>query len=394
MSDDQENEEKKERLEELTSSIIESQLDSLTGIESEGEDDTITHRGQPFDPSLIDIQTRNMTIDLLMSRVKHGEINLSPDFQRMGGIWKEQAQSRLIESLLIRLPLPAFYLDASDEENWLVIDGLQRMIALKQFILDKTLILQNLEFWSQYDGMSFDQLPRALQRRIEETQVTVYFLQKGTPHNVKFNIFKRINSGGVTLSSQEIRHALNLGHATTLLKELAESELFQQATDHAIKPDRMIDQEIVLRLLAFLLHNYKTYTNSDDFDSYLNERMQEINRMNESEINRLQEQFEIAMNRTHQLWGKWAFRKQVRGKESRYPISKALFEVWGVNLARLTDQEFKQLLAQKEQLEQKNFDLMENQRFIQAITTNIGETKNVHLRFGEVERIIEECLHD
>ena len=137
MSDDQENEEKKERLKELTSSIIESQLDSLTGIESEGEDDTITHSGQPFDPSSIDIQTRNMTIDLLMRRIDHKEINLSPDFQRMGGIWKEQAQSRLIESLLIRIPLPAFYLDASDEENWLVIDGLQRLTTLRRFILEK-----------------------------------------------------------------------------------------------------------------------------------------------------------------------------------------------------------------------------------------------------------------
>ena len=82
-----------------------------------------------------------MTIDLLLARMREDELDLTPGFQRKGGIWKDEAQSRLIESILIRIPLPAFYMDATDENKWLVVDGLQRLTTLKRFVLDKKLRL-------------------------------------------------------------------------------------------------------------------------------------------------------------------------------------------------------------------------------------------------------------
>src|SRR6266478_137560 len=96
---------------------------------------------EPFDPTLIRVEPRPSTVDLLLSRIKLEEIDLSPAFQRHDGIWNDGAQSRLIESLLIRIPLPAFYLDATDEEKWVVVDGLQRLSTLKRFVIDKKLRL-------------------------------------------------------------------------------------------------------------------------------------------------------------------------------------------------------------------------------------------------------------
>src|SRR5712691_5980571 len=123
---------------ELTTEVIEKALEAQTGVEYEGEDSAgDSSEIEPFDPTLILINSQSMTVDLMIRRIEHDEINLQPDFQRMGGIWDDVKQSRLIESLLLRIPLPAFYLDAADDNRWLVIDGLQRLTALRRFILDK-----------------------------------------------------------------------------------------------------------------------------------------------------------------------------------------------------------------------------------------------------------------
>jgi hypothetical protein len=231
---------------------------------TEYEDTDIT---KPFNPTLINIITKQMSLDILIRRMREGEVDLSPDFQR-AEVWKPTAKSRLIESLLIRIPLPAFYMDATNEDNWLVVDGLQRLATLRDFVIKKTMKLEALEFLTQFQGLKYDDLPRNYQRRIEETQVTVYLIERGTPPEVKFNIFKRINTGGLPLSAQEIRHALNQGPVVQYLKQLADSKEFLQATDKGVSDKRMAARECVLRYLAFTLTPPETYK-AADFDAFL-----------------------------------------------------------------------------------------------------------------------------
>lgn len=120
----------------------EDDLDDDFNFEQEDDDENL----EPFDPTQIRVKTKPMTMDLLLKRIKHDEIDLAPDFQRQSDIWTTKAKSRLIESLLIRIPLPAFYIDATDDDKWIIIDGLQRIHTFKKFILDKELTLTDLQY--------------------------------------------------------------------------------------------------------------------------------------------------------------------------------------------------------------------------------------------------------
>ena len=99
-------------------------------VEEETNEDEKILMEDPFNPQDIDIKTKTMSLDNIIKRLREGEIDMAPDFQRQGNLWPTEKQSQLIESILIKLPLPAFYFDGSDDNKWLVVDGLQRLSAI------------------------------------------------------------------------------------------------------------------------------------------------------------------------------------------------------------------------------------------------------------------------
>ena len=214
------------------------------GSEVENEDSLLPMPEiRPFDPSKIDIDTKTMELSSIIERLEYNDINMNTDFQRKSGLWTDVQKSQLIESLLLRIPIPAFYFDGGIKDNWLIIDGLQRITALKKFVIDGDLRLSGLEFFHDLEGMKYTELPRTFIRRIKETNIVAYIVKGGTPANVKYHIFKRINTGGLELKPQEIRHALYQGPATDLCKKFAKFSEFQMATTYSIKDDRMMVQK-------------------------------------------------------------------------------------------------------------------------------------------------------
>jgi len=347
---------------------------------------------EPFDPTKIRVRTWSPTIDLLMTRVREGEIDLMPEFQRSSGIWSKGAESRLIESILIRIPLPAFYMDATDEEHLIVVDGLQRLTTLRRFVIDETLRLRGLEFLDDFTGKKFSDLPRQFQRRIQETQVTVYLIEKGTPDEVKYNIFKRINTGGLPLSPQEIRHALNPGPVVTFLKSLAESDEFQQATAGGVPGMRMDDRACVLRFAAFAITPYGDY-NTRDFDHFLHSKMAELNAMSEDERESLGRRFRRSMAAAHRIFGDDAFRKLRSVANVRPPVNKALYEAWAVNLDARTDEELNTLVEKKEEVRNAFINLLRtDQEFGTAITSGTADPPKVKTRFRTIHELLTGIL--
>ena len=348
---------------------------------------------RPFNPKEINIKSKTMSLDNIIKRIRESEIDMAPDFQRKGDLWTPDKQSRLIESMLIKLPLPAFYFDGTEDEKWLVVDGLQRLSAIKNFVVDETLRLQGLEFLDNITGKTFSELPRNYRRMIEETEIVAYIINPGTPADVKFNIFKRINTGGLVLEPQEIRHALNQGIPSKFVANLAQLQSFKEATQNVIATDRMLDREFVTRFLAFYLNGPNGY--KPDLDTFMTSSMAQLNVKTNDELDKIQMSFDKAMKLSKIIFGKWAFRKVYSTNERRKPINKALFEVWSVELANLTMEEQKRAISRKKSIFQEFIKLMNTDNtFGAAITSATGDKGRVNYRYNKIHEILYKCISD
>jgi len=349
-----------------------------------------------FIPAEVNISQKPLNVYNLMERLENKEIDLNPGFQRQGNIWTLEAQSRLIESLMLKIPVPAFYFDAADEDQWVVIDGLQRLCAFQNFLVgveaeDGTLKKQGfrgLEYLKDFNGITFDELPRQYIRRIKETSIIAFTVEKGTPDQVVFNIFQRINTGGVVLNDQEIRQALYQGKATKLIQCLAESDEFKQATQHAISVDRMIDREYVTRFLAFTELDYRNvYTGN--IDHFLIKALRLVNTYNEKKLNSVERKFKRIMNYCMGIFGKYAFRRY-NEERRRGPINKALFELWSVCFSELTESQMNEIVLRRDDFLNSFGVLLQNKEFATALKA--GDQYSTARRIEFAREMIKEFL--
>jgi len=389
-----------------------------TGIEPDDESDFFN---DPFNPEDISISSKTVSMDTCLRRIIQNTIILNPNFQR-NEVWDLTKKSQLIESLMLKIPLPMFYVSADEKNKYTVVDGLQRLSTIRSFILGDDFLktkndeergngfkLKNLEFWKDYENDNFNDLPNNIKNNILETEFTFTIINPGTPEEVRRNIFKRINTGGLPLSSQEIRSALYIGQATNLLNELAKSQEFLMATDNSVKSIRMADMELILRFLAFLIRDYTTYKKTISVDTFLSDTMIIINAMpdfNSREFHKLitneslnlsdimiddtkviTDYFKKAMVRSKKLFGKHTFRKSY-GNKPKSPINKSLFETWGVLLSKLSEKEFSILLKNKEQLMDDYRSVLEDRDFQIKISRDSMKHQAVQSRFEKINNLI------
>ncbi len=367
--------------------------------EIENEDQGNTPIAVPFDPNKIKIRRDPFTLGELIDKIEHNEVVFDTSFQRKSDLWNPIQQSRLIESILLRLPLPAFYFDEIIEneedafqrrELWQVIDGLQRCSVIKNFVVDNKLKLTDLEFLTQFNELRYKELPRDLVRRINQTPLTVYVIEKGTPDDVKFNIFKRINTGGLILTPQEIRNAMNQGVPAQFVAELAEMDSFKEATCRKIETERMSDRDFTTRFVSFYLQGYKNY--EPDLDEFMNKGMRMLKTISEEERCSIKENFNEAMLLSRSIFGDDAFRKRFNVNDNRKPINKALFEVLSVLFAKMTDNQRLALSDSADLFKNKFIELNNDDKFLYSISSGTGQRESVQKRFTEMTRIINETI--
>lgn len=392
-----------------------SETGEQIGIERDVDEDVI----EPFDPSKITIEQKAVPMDTILRRLKQGTLILSPSFQRKE-VWNASKKSRLIESIMLNIPLPMFYVAADDLGKWEVVDGLQRLSAIRDFLHgDKygvLLKLKELEFLSKrFDGKTFKAIEsnpedQKIVNTLLETEMRFTIINPGTPEAVKRNIFKRINTGGMPLTAQEIRHALYEGQSSELLQELVVTDDFINAVGRRIDDSRMGASELVLRLLAFMVMERSAYKSG--MDEWLSNAMRLINEfphpsadvvsmlfkdsiqpdLKVQSLGEIKQKFNLAMQRAAQLFEGHAFRKSLPGDERKSPINKSLFEVWGNILSEMPSAEFNQLTSEKSRLFLEYERLLSKPDFVNAISRHSSSQKGVLDSFQGVTELIQNFL--
>jgi len=335
----------------------------------------------------------------VLDMIDDGDLDLNPDFQRLR-VWSPPQKSRLIESILLRIPLPAFYFSTDAGGKLQVVDGVQRLSTVHSYARggankNGDFPLVDLEYLTEVvGGKFFHQLEGSIwAKRINTTQIVANVIDPQTPSRVKFDIFKRINTGGTPLNAQEIRHCMSGQRSRTLLLTLSQSEEFRLATGGKLSGNkRMADRELVLRALAFIVEpELEKALAPGSLENLLNNTANKLDsEFSENELTMLERNFREAMTKAHLLFGGRAFRKWPLETESRYPLNRALFDVWGSILTRYPSQA---LQSNKSAIVAAFRKLCSEDRFFKdSISSSTADPAKITYRFNEICAILDASI--
>lgn len=324
----------------------------------------------------IKVERDQYPIFQLFRKYEKEQIVLDPDFQRED-VWTAKQKSELIETVLMGIPLPLFYLNERKDGKLVVVDGRQRLTTFFEYLKKESFELKNLRILSNLNGKKFGDLEPKLQANLEDFQIIAQVIKPPTPDRIKFDIFDRVNRGGTPLNNQEMRNALYLGESTKLLNVIAKSVEFKNATMNSIKPSRMKDKYVILRAISFYLWNNKYLKDANgeliqyknDIDEFLGKSMEFLNRCSEEQINYIRDKFSESMENNYIVMGEDAFRRLKQAQGNRQPINMILFEAMTILLWEM-DKEFCE--KNKKLLKNKINNFLDNKELNRLLTVDRG----------------------
>lgn len=335
----------------------------------------------PLDTMLI--RNENRTVDGILRRIEQGMYVMDPDFQR-DFIWPEGKQSKLLESVLMRIPLPVFYIAENSDGKMVVVDGLQRLSTFKNFV-EGGLRLR-LPDQPELDGKRFADLSPKLRNRVEDCNLILYIIDAKAPERARMDIFERVN-GGTPLTRQQMRNCLHMGPATRFLKVEAANSLFIEATGRSLNAGAMRDREFINRFCGFQLFSLADYRG--DMDDFLAKTLEEMNQRKEPDLETLSARLRRGLANNLKVFGIHAFRKHSEGQESRNVINASLWDVMLTGLARY---EGSAVEKRSDVLRMAFHRLLEDAAFQDAITYGTNQVKRVQQRFESAEQMFREVF--
>ena len=361
--------------------------------EPEGLDPNLNFGWADYPLDSVFVRKEERSVGEVVKRIRAKRYQLDPEFQR-NFVWGSEKQSKLIESCIMRIPLPVFYVAEAKDGSIIVVDGLQRLTTLFRF-MENLLHLKGFtgnisSSRHPLEGKTYSDLPTNLKERIEDTQLIFYILDSKAPERARLDIFDRVNSG-VPLSRQQMRNSLYSGPATRWLKDAAESTNFLKATGRSLDPNTMRDREAINRFCAFKLLKFTSYRGGD-MDGFLGATLERMNSMPENELRSLRQDFEDSMVLNHQLFGAHAFRKSLRDSDAYARRSVINIALWDVTSEYFSNVSLDQKDETFEDLRDCIIELLDDPDFGVSITYSTNSTSAVKTRFEMMNEKLDQSF--
>ncbi len=362
--------------------IASNAIETVSDETVEGYEGGLGMSGYPLDE--LAIRGENRTTSDVVRRMKQKRFHIDPEFQR-DFVWKKDKQSRLIESVLMRIPLPVFYVAEDNEGRLVVVDGRQRLTTLENFIDNKFSL--DLPDRPEFNGKKFETLDQRLQNRVEDCQLHFYIIDKDVPESARLDIFERVN-GGEALTRQQMRNAIYNGVATEFLKQEASTDLFKSVTGGSLNAGKMQDREFVNRFCSFFILPLDEY--KGDMDKWLAKGLVKLKEMTNQERDDLRDKFRQSLQNNQNLFGEHAFRKHTPEQPRRNVINASLFDVMSVQLSKVDSISAN---LKKDQIKESLQRYLKAADFLRSITYGPNSTAQVIARFNFAKKMFDEVFN-
>ncbi|MER0285276.1 DUF262 domain-containing protein [Clostridioides difficile] len=349
------------------------------------------------------VKTQNIEYDLetLVKKIDKNIIKLDPEYQR-NHRWSNETSSRLVESLILNIPIPTVYISQDidvDEEveyeiaRYSVIDGQQRLTAIHSFMKNKYK-LEGMNVLEELNGFCYSELPAFLIRRLEERTLKCLRIDSTLDPQVKYDIFERLNTGAVQLESQELRNAIYRGKFNDLIKELAQNNNFRKLigvkldnAEESSKVKKMQDIELVLRFFALDEGNYNNVKKG--FKNFLSEEMEKFNKLDKIELEILKKKFISVIDYIIKNFGDNAFAKYKINSDKSKPMSKFNAAVYDALMIGVSSN-INTLLGRNfnSDLKDSYIQLFDDIDFFSAVEGSVNDREKIIARIEKVKGIL------
>lgn len=344
----------------------------------------------PIESRKIYTTSADPEVESLYGKYKRGKLILQSDFQRHF-VWDAKKSSRLIESALLDIPLPVIYLSEESDGKEIVIDGQQRLTSFFSFIDGvfpggKPFKLNNLKVFQNLNKKTYQELHETLQDKIRYCKLRTITFSRDTNHDLKFEIFERLNSGAVSLNQQELRNCIYRGKYNEVLKMLSLREDFVNIVGQEPPRNRMRNVELVLRFAAFYHATYLHY--KPPMLHFLNNEMEESKDITDVKIIELVNAFKNTTAIINTLFGEHAFKRFYSGNSNNpngywesQRFNASLYDIMMYSFAKEDKNKVYQHL---DSIREALICLMtEDQEFIDSIERGTSGLKAVVTRFDK-----------
>ena len=324
-------------------------------------------------PANRDVVTQHydLVVSSLLDQIEAEDIVLRPSFQR-GYVWPNKMASKLIESIVLNVPIPPCFLAQNEEYELDVVDGQQRLETIRRFVKNE-FPLSGLTVLPELNGKRFHQLPTKTQRQIKTHTVRCIMITNKSHADVKFDIFERLNSNTSSLNAQELRNCIYRGDFNQLLRDLAVEKDWLTILGRKTADKRMRGEEIILRFFAYKLNGLETYRTP--LKNWLNDAASKGKKLDDAEIAALKTNWSEMLQRTQLIFTPT---ECFRRPKSR-PINKALFDLTAFTTSRM---ELADVPGVRDQFRQCYFELFEDEEFDDLISRAVDHKKRTQRRFA------------